>query len=97
MSISTSALLIAGIVVGLLLAGFANHWYLAKNKAGCIAYPLQFFGIATAVFCGTAIAAGGPSVWFGWRLLGACFIGVFSCIGMRRAHLILRKRDTSLG
>lgn len=97
MSIATSALLVVGIVVGLLLAGFANQWYLAKNKDGCIAYPLQFLGVATAVFCGTAIAAGGPSVWFGWRLLGACFIGLFSCIGMRRAHLILKKRDTSAG
>ena len=97
MSNSTSALLIVGIVGRLLLAGFANQWYLAKNKDGCMVYPLQFLGVAIAVFCGTAIAAGGPSIWFGWRLLGACFVGLFSCIGMSRAHFILRKRNNSTG
>lgn len=88
-----TTLLLAGVGAGLLLSTYVTNRYMAGKAAGCITFPLLFVLTLLYIFCASSIATGDIMIWFGWRLVGAAFIGLMSCIGVYRARQLAFHRQ----
>ena len=89
-----NTLLLAGFGACLLLSACVTNQYMTGKAVGCISFPLLFVLTLLYIFCASSIATGWIMVWFWWRLAGAAFIGLMSCIGVYRARQLAFGRQS---